>query len=111
MHYSRLIDIEAKLAHCQTLLDQLMACIENSDNLEELTGLDYSKIFATISFTLCSLHYVNLKLTGKDPAADKITQELLRVKGHMHEINEILASPSRRQLDRAAAGRIIRSLI
>ncbi|GFE55370.1 nuclear nucleic acid-binding protein C1D, putative [Babesia ovis] len=102
---STLSMLETKLDKCRELLDQLVECLLGCNIRDELTGLEYSKVFATISFTLCSLHYVNQKLKGQNPANHPISSELvsplflfgftsslqLRVKGYMQEINDIIS--------------------
>ncbi|KAK1937504.1 hypothetical protein X943_002396 [Babesia divergens] len=83
---NRLLDIEGKLARCQLLFDQLLDCLAHFNTIEELSGifktyvkgLDYSKVFSAIAFTLCSLHYVKLKLEGKNPRTHPISSQLLR---------------------------------
>ncbi|ORM40321.1 uncharacterized protein BXIN_1897 [Babesia sp. Xinjiang] len=107
---STLSTLETKLDQCRELLDQLVDCLLGCNFKDELTGLDYSKVFAAISFTLCSLHYVNQKLKGHNPANYPIFKELLRVKRYMEEIHGIMTREGRPKLNRSAARKIVRSL-
>lgn len=107
---NRLLDIEGKLARCQLIFDQLLDCLVHFNTIEELPGLDYSKVFSAIAFTLCSLHYVKLKLDGKNPRTHPISSQLLRIKGYMREINDIITRGSRPTVNRAAATRLVQSL-
>ncbi|CDR97792.1 -Nuclear nucleic acid-binding protein C1D [Babesia bigemina] len=87
---STLSTIESKVDECRDLLEQLVESVIGSDIHDELTGLEYSKVFATIAFTFCSLRYVQEKLNGHNPANHPVSRDLVRVKEYMQEINDIM---------------------
>ncbi|KAG6439907.1 Sas10/Utp3/C1D family protein [Babesia bovis T2Bo] len=103
--------LETKLDRCRELIEQLVACLLGCNIRDELTGLEYSKVFASLSFTIYSLHYVNQKLKGQNPVNHPISRHLLKVKGYMEEIHGILSRCGHPKINRNAARRIVRSLL
>ncbi|GBE62156.1 Sas10 Utp3 C1D family protein, putative [Babesia ovata] len=106
---STLSTIESKVDECRDLLEQLVESVIGCNIQDELTGLEYSKVFATIAFTFCSLHYVQEKLNGHNPADYPVSRDLLRVKEYMKEINDIMLREKRPRINLTAARKIVRS--
>jgi exosome complex protein LRP1 len=119
------LQLEQLILHLSTLKDSSNSIIPHdvSELIEQLTALEGAKLQVALAFSLATLFYIKMNVSGKDLTSHPIHDELNRIKSFVAQLNkrerilkadnvsasEAELNPSKRpKIDTDAASRIIK---